>query len=379
MVLNEVEKQLAYEKLEGLLSDLIETTGHSELFGVDLRSSDDTVKERLLRKFLQANEYEITTATEQLKKTLEWRKEFKPLAAGFEETHESFYDEVGLLTKAGGVVVTWNLYGAVKDRAKVFGNLEAFLRWRVGLMERSIALCDFSEEETSYITQVHDYDDVSFLRLDSDTKAASKETINMFQSYYPELLERKFFVNVPRVMSWIFMLVKPWIAKETQKKFVVLSDAKGVAKELGDWVPRSYGGKAEDLASISEKDPTSKPAPETNDVAVEEVKTEEPKVEEPKVEEPKVEEPKVEEPKVEEPKVEDPKVEEPEVEEPKVEEPKVEEPKFEEPKVEEPKVEEPMVEEPKVEEPKVEEPKTKEINADTNGVVEEVKKEEVKA
>lgn len=49
--------------------------------------------------------------------------------------------------------------------------------------------------------QVHDYLNVSFLRMDPAVRAASKETIQTFSMAYPELLKEKFFVNVPLVMG----------------------------------------------------------------------------------------------------------------------------------------------------------------------------------
>lgn len=52
------------------------------------------------------------------------------------------------------------------------------------------------------MVQVHDYLNVSFLRMDPTIRAASKQTIQTFSMAYPELLKGKFFVNVPLVMGW---------------------------------------------------------------------------------------------------------------------------------------------------------------------------------
>jgi hypothetical protein len=51
------------------------------------------------------------------------------------------------------------------------------------------------------MVQVHDYLNVSFLRMDPTIRAATKETIQTFSMAYPELLKEKFFVNVPLVMG----------------------------------------------------------------------------------------------------------------------------------------------------------------------------------
>lgn len=152
----------------------------------------------------------------------------------------------------GNIVVTWNLYGRVKNRATVFRNLEAFIRYRVGLMERGIAALDFTKDETSYMAQVHDYNNVSFFRLDSSTKEASKATIDVFSKYYPEFLNLKFFVNVPRLMSWMFTFTKVFLPKATVDKFRVVSNGADLALQTGNfWVPTEYGGTSESLDAIS--------------------------------------------------------------------------------------------------------------------------------
>lgn len=63
-------------------------------------------------------------------------------------------------------------------------------------------------EDPYQMIQVHDYKGVSFLRMDSDTKAATAETIKVLSTAYPEMLSHKYFVNVPTIMvrslaSWI--------------------------------------------------------------------------------------------------------------------------------------------------------------------------------
>lgn len=100
--------------------------------------------------------------------------------------------------------------------------------------------------------QIHDYLQVSFLRQDPVVKAATKETIALLQSHYPETLSRKFFVNVPVVMGWLYSAMKLVIAKETVKKFTVLSYGNQLATELGPNVPKVYGGSAGELADIGE-------------------------------------------------------------------------------------------------------------------------------
>jgi hypothetical protein len=101
--------------------------------------------------------------------------------------------------------------------------------------------------------QIHDYLQVSFLRQDPSVKAATTKTIEVLGRYYPETLSRKFFVNVPVIMGWMYTAAKLVVAKETARKFAVLSYGKDLAAELGQNVPTVYGGTKEDLESVAEK------------------------------------------------------------------------------------------------------------------------------
>lgn len=259
------------QKLVESLPEIVKKAEYSEMYGQQLTETSDASaapgkpynevkRDIILLKYLKARDYDVALTSEMLTDALKWRKEFDPLGCASAD-HEAKFDKLGVITAkgAGGEpqVTNWNLYGAVgssADRKKVFGDLEGFLRWRVGIMERSLAMLDFSKPGAgSMLLQIHDYKNVSFLRLDAETKRASKETIRVFQSYYPETLERKFFVNVPLMMQWVFGFVNRFLSRETMAKFVVLSDGKDLSKTLGDWVPREYGGKGGSIAEMGVK------------------------------------------------------------------------------------------------------------------------------
>jgi phosphatidylinositol transfer protein SFH5 len=110
-------------------------------------------------------------------------------------------------------------------------------------MERAIEEgCDFINSDT--IVQVHDYADTSMFSMSSITRRASKSTIQIFADHYPELLATKFFVNVPRVLAWVFGAISNFLSKETVEKFVVLSDARDLSKYIDlDQLPERYGGQ----------------------------------------------------------------------------------------------------------------------------------------
>jgi hypothetical protein len=141
--------------------------------------------------------------------------------------------------------------------------LDSFLRWRVGLMEKSVQKLNLASATTPIPNygegsdpyqgfQIHDYLQVSFLRQDPAVKAATSKTIEVLGRYYPETLSRKFFVNVPVIMGWMYTAAKLIVAKETAKKFAVLSYGNQLAGELGKDIPAVYGGTKEDLESVAE-------------------------------------------------------------------------------------------------------------------------------
>ncbi|RVD82140.1 uncharacterized protein DFL_006574 [Arthrobotrys flagrans] len=243
------------------LPEILDKSKHSEVYGVQLTYVDGSTEPAfgtllILQKFLRANSDNIDKAVDQLSATLAWRAEKKPLESLAAEHDRSAYEGLGYIQilPETGEVLTWNIYGAVTDYKKTFANLDSFLSWRVALMEAAIAkldlpnatkpIPDFNKGADPYqIIQVHDYLNVFILRMDPDAKAASKATIAVFRDFYPEMLSRKFFVNVPLLMGWLYKATTLVLPEATVKKFRVLSYGKELAAELGDAIPEAYGGK----------------------------------------------------------------------------------------------------------------------------------------
>ncbi|CAO2647742.1 Nn.00g086640.m01.CDS01 [Neocucurbitaria sp. VM-36] len=250
---------------------LVTEAGHNEVYGVELSKSSPFHTKLILQKFLRANQNDLEKAKQQLLETLKWRKEFDPAKAAGESFEKSRFGGLGYILEVEGVpespnkkdIVTFNIYGAVKDNKATFGDLEGFLRWRVGLMEKSVQklnlsaatepIPNYNEGPDPYQGfQIHDYLQVSFLRQDPHVKAATKKTIEILGRHYPETLSRKFFVNVPVVMGWLYSAMKMVIAKETVKKFTVLSYGNQLATELGPNIPKVYGGNTGELSEVGE-------------------------------------------------------------------------------------------------------------------------------
>lgn len=266
------------------LPSILESAGHTQIWGVTLSPSSPAEFSTLLilQKFLRSTAGDLDTAATNLEKTLRWRKEFG--LDGIEDRSgikdEADFKGLGYISvvpslpepgvkgaeKSTEQIVTWNVYGAVTDIRKTFGDLDRFLRWRVDLMERAMARLHLSEasapipdypapEDPHRLLQVHVYSGLSFLRLPPEVKAASKGTIELMGAHYPETLSRKYFVGVPRLMGWVFGFVRMFVSRETARKFNIISWEEQLQPELGEkeYVPQRFGGTGPELAELEAK------------------------------------------------------------------------------------------------------------------------------
>jgi hypothetical protein len=114
---------------------------------------------------------------------------------------------------------------------------------------------DYYGEDPYQMVQVHDYLNVKFLRMNHTIRSASRQTIDVFSMAYPELLKKKYFVNVPAVMGWLYAAMKALrLSKATFRKFHPVSNGAYLAHEFsgfGDEIPKSYGGKGGELAECT--------------------------------------------------------------------------------------------------------------------------------
>lgn len=247
-------------KLTARLADIIQQSGHSEMWGVELSSdASHAPTQVILQKFLRANNGDLAGAEKQLAAALAWRQKWQPTKLVSQAFSKDKFGGLGFVTNhkddaGNNTVITWNIYGSVKDNKATFGDVTEFIKWRTALMElgvQQLHLNDIKEPlpedgtDKHQMLQVHDYRSVSFFRMDPAVKAASKETISVFSTAYPELLAHKYFVNVPAIMGWMFGAMKLFLAPATLKKFHPMASGASLATELksiASSLPQEYGG-----------------------------------------------------------------------------------------------------------------------------------------
>ncbi|KJA28194.1 hypothetical protein HYPSUDRAFT_129907 [Hypholoma sublateritium FD-334 SS-4] len=205
----------------------------------------------VLMKFLRARNLSIPDTRDKLVGTLRWRESFNVEGALKEDFPQDVFGSLAHIsgTDKQGRLVVYNIYGGNQDLKSVFGDVQRFIRWRVALMERSVMQLDFTELDQ--MIQVHDYDGVSLTSRDANSKAAASEATNIFQNHYPEMLYKKFFINVPTLLNWIFWLFKPLVSANTLAKMTVVGTGQhAIKKALSEYItvnqiPGRYGGEGE--------------------------------------------------------------------------------------------------------------------------------------
>jgi hypothetical protein len=118
-------------RLSDTLPAIIKEAGHGEIWGVTLKDSNDVPTSIVLEKFLRANNKDFDKAKAQLTAALKWRKEMEPSKLLAEMTFDSKkFGGLGYVTVYPKTenhekeIITWNIYGAVKDLKTTFGNLK---------------------------------------------------------------------------------------------------------------------------------------------------------------------------------------------------------------------------------------------------------------
>lgn len=131
-----------------LLPEILEKVDYNEVYGIILDAAAPFQTKLILQKFLRANANDLTKARQQLEATLKWRKEFRPLEAKKEVFSKNLFGGLGYVITVKGVpgdenrsnVITFNLYGAVKDLTATFGDTDRYAG----------VICSFSSQHLVY-------------------------------------------------------------------------------------------------------------------------------------------------------------------------------------------------------------------------------------
>ncbi|XP_009768496.1 patellin-4-like [Nicotiana tabacum] len=223
------------------------------IWGVPLLpSKGDERTNVVLLKFLRARDYKVNESFEMLKKTLQWRKDFKIQSILDEDLGSDLAPTAYMSgTDNQGHPICYNIFGVLDDQelySKTFGTEEKrkqFLRWRVQLMEKGIQQLDFKAGGVSSLLQINDLKN-SPGPSKKEVRVATKQAVDLLQDNYPEFVAKNIFINVPFWYYAFQSLLSPFLTQRTKSKFVFARPAK-VTETLLKYIPIQeipiqYGG-----------------------------------------------------------------------------------------------------------------------------------------
>jgi hypothetical protein len=129
----EKQPETPLSKLFGELPKIIVDAEHGEMWGVKLEDATNVPTTIILQKFLRANNDDVAKAKTQLLEALQWRKKVDPLKLLTEVEHnKEKFGNLGYVTAYNSTgtqkeIITWNIYGAVKDIKGTFENVEEYV------------------------------------------------------------------------------------------------------------------------------------------------------------------------------------------------------------------------------------------------------------
>ena len=214
------------------------------IWGVDLEKETDASNIVLL-KFIRAEELDVDKAAERIVQTLIFRADCQIDGLKDAELPKCYqgHDVISGFDVEGRPVMI-SRFGKM-DLEAVFGDVEAFVRYRAKLMEEAIAKLSFKKGEPEDLTQVHDYSGVPLIFQTSQVKGAVSAVTKVFSEHYPETKGVTIFVNFPTAFAKLFKAFSVFIPERTLKKFQILGeqDQEQLFKFLPPQaVPEALGG-----------------------------------------------------------------------------------------------------------------------------------------
>lgn len=205
----------------------------------------------ILLKFIRAEEMNLDKwekgvgSIERLVATIIFRTECEIDALADAELPDYFqgHDIISGVDAQGRPIVV-SRFGNM-DLPKVFGDPEAFVRYRAQHMEQAMRLLKWEPGEAEDLCQVHDYTGVPLVFHQPEVKAGVTAVSKVFGEHYPETKGKTIFANFPAVFGKLWKAFSIVIPERTFNKFVVLGsgDALALFEHLSpDKVPEALGG-----------------------------------------------------------------------------------------------------------------------------------------
>eukprot|EP00931_Biecheleriopsis_adriatica_P009359 TRINITY_DN110436_c0_g1_i1.p1 TRINITY_DN110436_c0_g1~~TRINITY_DN110436_c0_g1_i1.p1 ORF type:complete len:404 (+),score=96.56 TRINITY_DN110436_c0_g1_i1:58-1212(+) len=222
------------------------------IWGIDLEQENEA-SDIVLLKFIRAEELDVDKAAERIVATLIFRADCQIDALKDAELPDYFlgHDFIEGVDVEGRPVMI-SRFGKM-DLEKVFGDVEAFVRYRAKLMEQAMAKLSFKKGEPEELTQVHDYSGVPLIFQTGQVKGSVSAVTKVFGEHYPETKGKTIFVNFPAAFAKMFKAFSLFIPERTLKKFLILgeNDHDQLFENIqAQFIPEGLGGMLRQPAGL---------------------------------------------------------------------------------------------------------------------------------
>ncbi|CAM8924428.1 unnamed protein product [Rhodiola kirilowii] len=263
-------QQLVQQALES--NQLDDEAREVSIWGIPLMKDDRT--DVVLLKFLRARDFKAADAFEMLKSAIKWRKEFKVDELVDEDLGHDL-DKVVFIHgfDREGHPVCYNVYGEFQNQElynRTFGDQEkrnAFIRWRIQFLERSIRKLDFRPGGVSSVFQVNDFYNMPGAAKRSHW-LATKQAVQIMQDNYPEFVAKQVLINLPWWYLAYYTMLSPFMTQRTKSKFVFAGlpkTAETLFKYISpEHVPVQYGGLSVDYCDCNPEFTLDDPVSDVN-------------------------------------------------------------------------------------------------------------------
>jgi len=221
------------------------------IWNVDLQEAGDA-SDIVLLKFIRAEELDVDKAADRIVQTLIFRADCRIDGLRDAELPACFqgHDVIsGIDVKGRPVMIS--RFGKM-DLELVFGDTEAFVRYRAKLFEQAMAKLSFKKGEPEELTQVHDYSGVPLFFQTQTVKGSVTAVTKVFGEHYPETKGKTIFVNFPATFAKLFKAFSVFIPERTLQKFLILgeNDQDQLFENISpEYVPEVLGGILRDPPS----------------------------------------------------------------------------------------------------------------------------------
>ncbi|KAL2339883.1 hypothetical protein Fmac_007823 [Flemingia macrophylla] len=193
-----------------------------------------------ISRYLRSRNWNVKKATQMLKQSLEWRKEYKPEEIRWEEVADEA--ETGIMYRPN----YHDKYGrsvlVMRPCCQNSKSTEEQVKYFVYSMENAILNLPPHQEQVIWLV------DFKGFKLSDISFKVTRETAHILQQYYPKRLGLAIMYNAPMIFHTFLSMVKPFAETETYNKvkFAYSNDrkTKKIMEDLFDMnnLESAFGG-----------------------------------------------------------------------------------------------------------------------------------------